>query len=424
MRIRELIVESKLVLLENLTKGSQNILRNINLVSGIADQLRYDHTVPHQLSKKFQKMQDNEVAEWFLNELDRMEQEGANGVSYSRDGKLNMWIALNYSSGADVWEDIEGELQDTLADYIALRNRNLLDERHADIQKFKGVKALHRYLVTHYHGALADLRDTLAKSALIKNPRSVLIADEPEYKIYLLQNRAAAIIHGKGATFCTANSQSDANWKSYSSRGPIFGLIPKGSMVKGPAGMFRVDPNAGMVPEKFQFDAPSHSFKDYLDHQCKPITIKERFPYLLDDLIKGMEANRAAIETPSEDPKNPILTYDVTKAIQDLKSKLAEFWTDKKRPAPMSEEDQATIAWFEEHFQPGDMLVMTNPRATPRVEFVGITQEGYELRKPNDPDIYIMPKLRIAKRNKEAWELRNNPEAAAQGEPEGEEPNL
>ena len=126
MRIRELIVESKIVLLENLSKGSQNILRNINLVSGIADQLRYDHTVPHQLSKKFQKMQDNEVAEWFLNELDRMEREGANGVSYSRDGKLNMWIALNYSSGADVWEDIEGELQDTLADYIALRNRNLL----------------------------------------------------------------------------------------------------------------------------------------------------------------------------------------------------------------------------------------------------------------------------------------------------------
>ena len=222
-------------------------------------------------------MDDVDAVKWFLGELDRMEREGSDGVPYSRDGKLHMWIEQNYANGSDLWEDIEGELQDTLRDFMILRNRNMLAERHQEINNYKGIKALHRYLVTHYQSALNDVRESAKSAALTKKARSILLADVPEYKLYLLQNRGAAIIHGKGATFCTANTNSDANWNSYSSKGAIFGLIPKGSMVTRAGGMFKpgTDPN-DKVQEKFQFDGPSLSFRNNLDLNEKPATIRER----------------------------------------------------------------------------------------------------------------------------------------------------
>jgi len=420
MRITELF-ESKSILLENLTKGSENILKNAKLVTNIAAQLRDDFTIPPKMSRQLSRMDDEEAVRWFLGELDRMEQEGADGVPYSREGKLHMWIAQNYANGADLWEDIEGELQDTLRDFMILRNRNLLAERHQEINNYKGVKALHRYLVTHYQTALNDVRESAKSAAMTKKARSVMLADVPEYKLYLLQNRGAAIIHGKGATFCTANTNSDVNWNSYSSKGALFGLIPKGSMVVKAGGMFKAgtDPK-DLVQEKFQFDGPSHSFRNNLDLNEKPETIKERFPYLLDDLIKGLNANKAEIENPPTEPNIEKKSYDVDKTLEVLKKNLGQYFTDKKRPV-LSEEDVSNIAWFEENFKENDMINVTNPRATPRYKFLGAGKDSttYSIEKP-DGTVVELGKARIARANKAAAEYRAAGEAG--DEPEVEEP--
>lgn len=345
MLLRELF-ESRINLLENLSKGSNNVLANKNLVAGIANGLRSDssQTMPFQLQQKFNKMADLDVAKWFLEQLDRIERQGYEGVNIGRDGQYNMWIAQCYANGNDQWEDIEGEMGPALRDFNILKNRQMLDPRHSDIGKYKGVKSLHRYMVTHYGTALEDIRKTAALAAFTKSARSVGIADEPEYKLIMIQNRASAIAFGRGATFCTANSSSSHNFDAYSGRAPLFGLVVKGEQQADTTGRL----GGKTFQEKYQFDASvssnSANFRDNLDHQVNPKIIREKFPYLWDDLSKGIMANREEIETPGEEAGIQKLAYNVQTELQKLKTNLAPYWTDKKRPAPVAEPtDQAAL---------------------------------------------------------------------------------
>lgn len=332
MFLRELF-ESRVILSEAQTKGAQNVLADKRLVAGIAAQLRDDFSLPFQFQAKLKKLPDEDVAKWFVDQLDSFERQGYEGIVYGRNGQYHMWVAQNYVQGADIWEDIEGEIGQALRDFTILKNRNLLDPRHSDIGKYKGVKALHRYMVQHYSETLNDVRQTAAMAAMLKSARSVLLADTPEYKIYYLQNRPAAIAFGKGATFCTANSNSDLNFKSYSSRAPLLGLLPKADPKPDTTGRL----GGKTFQEKFQFDASispqSANFRDNLDQQVNPKVIRERFPYLWDDLSKGWLANAQEIAEPAEEEGVQKLVYDPKKELQKLKDNLAPYWTNEKRPA-------------------------------------------------------------------------------------------
>jgi hypothetical protein len=332
MFLRELF-ESRVYLFENLSKGSTNVLADKRLVANVAAQLRDDFSLPFQLQSKLKKLPDEEVATWFVEQLDRFERQGYEGVVYGRNGQYHMWVAQNYAQGADIWEDIEGEIGQALRDFTILKNRNMLDPRHSEIGKYKGVKALHRYMVQHYSEQLQDVRQTAAQAAMLKSARSLLIADTPEYKIYLLQNRPAAVAYGKGATFCTANSNSDHNFKAYSSKAPLMGLLPKGEAKTDTSGRL----GGKTYQEKFQFDSSvspqSANFRDNLDRQVDPKIIQDRFPYLWDDIVKGFTANAQEIAEPAEEEGIQKLAYDPKKELQKLKDNLAAYWTNQKRPA-------------------------------------------------------------------------------------------
>ena len=148
MFLRELF-ESRTVLLESLSKGAMNVLANKNYVAGIAAGMRDDPSasLPYAMVAKFKKMSDEEVAKWFVEQLDRLERQGYEGIVYGRNGQYHMWVANNFAKGRDIWEDIEGEMGPALRDYTILKNRNMLSARHQDIQMYEGVKALHRYMV-------------------------------------------------------------------------------------------------------------------------------------------------------------------------------------------------------------------------------------------------------------------------------------
>mgnify|MGYP003344987922 CR=1 FL=1 len=116
MFLRELF-ESKVFLFENLSKGSSNVLADKKLVAGVAAQLRDDFSLPFQLQTKLKKLPDEEVTKWFVEQLDRFERQGYDGIVYGRNGQYNMWVAQNYAQGADIWEDIEGEIGQALRDF-------------------------------------------------------------------------------------------------------------------------------------------------------------------------------------------------------------------------------------------------------------------------------------------------------------------
>jgi len=321
MRIQEVILK------EN-TSGAKNVLANKQLVSRIADHIRFDRTVPTNIRRDRTKT-DLDLATWFVNELDKIDAAGVHGVISVRDGKNHMWLAKCYANGNDLWEDITGEYPETIRDFMLLRNRNLLDANHKELTQYNGVKNLHRYLVTHYDNILKDLRKDAVLNAIIKNKRSILVVDNPDYKIWLLQNRGAACAFGKGATFCTASSTDPGNWERYSKAGAIFGMVP--AEQRSYTGTDAFGKPQKELPEKFQFDAASYQFKNPLDMQVSAEQIKERFPYLYTDLVAGLRAHKNEIEAPREESGIEKKVYDVEAEIQKL-NKLSSYWTDKKRP--------------------------------------------------------------------------------------------
>ena len=130
-----------LLLEATLTKGSQRVMANKDLVAGIADALRDDarthpQNFPAGANRSFQKAPDEELARWFLEKLDDIEKEGYEGTVYSRDGVNSDWIARRYIAGSHNMEDLIGVLNMNLRDWYLLKNRDMLDPNHRDLPKF------------------------------------------------------------------------------------------------------------------------------------------------------------------------------------------------------------------------------------------------------------------------------------------------
>jgi hypothetical protein len=63
-----------------------------------------------------------------------------------------------------------------------------------------------------------------------------------------------------------------------------------------------------------------------------------------------------------------------------------------------------------EGYKIGDMVNVTNSRATPRYKIVGKTKTHYEIEKPNG-ETMMLPKKRIARVNKAGWDLAKSDSA-------------
>lgn len=356
---RELInlVERTLLTEAALSKGSQVIMKNAKLVSALADSVREDAMAnisqtglfPPGFSKQVKKMSDEAVAEWFLERLDQMEAEGYNGVQYSRDGVNNLWFVNKYIAGAHDYEDIAGKAQMNLSKYYFLKNRNLLDALHTDIQKFNGIRDLAKYIVYHYDTVLKDYEERLKTQALKKQVRAIVVVDNDDYKIYATLNRAANVLYGAGTTWCTAASSGSFNtmFKSYSDRAMIFQLNPKETKEVS----IQKDGKKTITgKERFQFDAGGPYFMNIADRPADKEEIRKNFPYLYDDLVNGLKNQKQEIESYIDscrnDPtlKNPdgqCREYNIDDEIKKLEVFIQAGWmTNKKRPSEIQDAAQ------------------------------------------------------------------------------------
>lgn len=315
------------------------------MVADLADALRDDarsnpSVFPPGSKAKFQKLPDEELANWFLENLDNIERTGYEGTVYSRDGVNNEWIARRYIAGSHNWEDLTGVMNMNLRDWYLLKNRNMLDPAHQDLFKFNGVRDVGRYLSTHYHDKLKDVRDAAAAAAVKKMSKTAKIVDNEDYAIYTVFNWAAARTVGLGTQWCTANSEFDGNYRNYSKRAMLFQLFPKepeeinkqkyGKIIQG--------------PEKYQFDAGSLSFMDIADERAPSASIKEKFPYLYTDLVGGLTANKEKLQTVidamaddpvlSSSPATKVTKYNIDDEIAKLSAFVNNgYFTTKRRPA-------------------------------------------------------------------------------------------
>jgi hypothetical protein len=123
------LIESLLMEAVALTKGSQRVMNDKNLVANLADSVRDDarshpSAFPAGSSRTFQKAPDEQLAQWFLENIDKIEKEGYEGTVYSRDGVNSEWIVRRYIAGSHNWEDLTGVMNMNLRDWYLLKNRN------------------------------------------------------------------------------------------------------------------------------------------------------------------------------------------------------------------------------------------------------------------------------------------------------------
>lgn len=349
MLLRELFYRN---LNENLSKGSSTVLTNKKLVAAVADALRDDAMMSPNFffgqAKAVQKMDDETATKWFLEQIDKMEQQGYQGVVFSRDGRNNLWIAQNYAALRDTWEDITGKMQSVLFDFYLLKNRDMLDPNHVDIMKFKSIRELGMHMVTHYSNQLEQLRRDKINEAKFKLARAAKIVGNDEYDIYVVLNRLGAQKLARGALWCTGMTNTDVHFKSYSSRAMLFNLFPKQTdQVE-----LTKDGKKITGQEKYQFDAGGPYFMDIADRPVNKELMKEKFPYLYDDLVNGLSASKAKLEelmdgmsddpTLNADSDSKTLNYDVDAEIQKLGKFLQSgHMQDTPRPPPEAQEPEA-----------------------------------------------------------------------------------
>lgn len=338
---------------EAFSKGSAKILQNKNLVKSLADSIRADvddnpNFFPRNAVNTFPRMQDAQLAEWFLGELDRMEQEGYEGTKLTSDGSINDWVVKKYISGAHTWEDLTGKLQQQLHNWVNLKKFGLLKPEHQNIPSFNGVLDLGKYMVGHYSNEMKELQNEIKKAALKKKAKSAVIVNNDDYKIYVTLNRAANQLTGANTTWCTTSSATDSHWNSYSNQAMLFQLFPKDAEFVSLEKEGRDHPIEGA--ERYQFGADSgYSFMDIADHRYPAEKVRERWPYLWDDLKSALQQQggklegimKALSEDPHmQDPDVKIKTYKIQTEINRLeKFKNRGYFTDEVRPAVEPEQE-------------------------------------------------------------------------------------
>lgn len=369
------LVNSFLIESVALTKGSQRVMNDKNLVASLAETVRDDARTnpgvfPPNSSRIFARQSDQEVAHWFLESLDKIEKQGYEGTVYSRDGVNSDWITRRYIAGSHNWEDIIGVMNMNLRDWYLLKNRNELDPRHKDLPKFNSVRDVGFYINSHYEDKLKAIRDASRRANESKMAKAPKLIDNEDYRVYVTLNQSANRALGLGTQWCTANSESNYNWNNYSSGGMLFQLLPYDKSVQGEKKLISMDvKRAGTsaepvkTNEKFQFDGGSICFNDNYDHRVSPPSkIQDRFPYLYTDLVSALKASKPQLEKMMAELKDDpsyqkdefkIKQYNVDDEIKKLDN-LKAFFTDKVRPKAKSIADKQDPRYKYSMHQPVD----------------------------------------------------------------------
>lgn len=343
------------MLTEGLSTESQAVLKNAAIVTGLANRVRGDSqfnasVFPPNAARNFRSAPDVDVTTWFLENLDNILDMGYDGEVFPFRQKKNLrttiidWVIKNYLARQHTWEDISGKLGMVLHEFFLLQRTNNLEELHANLPKFRGIHAMAAYIKEHYSDMLPDLKQEAKKKALEKLSKSAKLYDGDDYRLYAVFNRAAAVAIGLNTSWCTANSNTDANFYNYANQAILFQIIPYGK--KDADGKKTVKDR-----EKCQFSADRYlSFKNSADASMAPETVRSMYPYLGTDLIGSLTANASKLQTAldamSDDPvlnnvkDAKVIHYNIADEIKKLDAfKDAGFFTDKKRP---SEEPEQT----------------------------------------------------------------------------------
>lgn len=343
MWLRSLI--ETLIRLEE-SKGGDRVLANKKMVSDLAASIRDDaltnpSSFPLDFRRSLKRADDQNLAKWFVDQLDQIESQGYEGMQYSRDGVNHEWVARRYIAGSHNWEDVQGTMGMNLAKWYYLKNRDLLDKNHQELWKFNSIRDIGYYMTRHYEQALQDYVAALRAAADKKVSKAIKLVDNDDYRIYMILNRAAACSYGLGSNWCTANSTFSGHYHNYADQGALYQMYPKnaeqvskekfGKQIEG--------------SERYQFGPDAaFNFMDIADDRVPAEQIAERFPYLYHDLTSAMRSKSAELQayidklaqdpTLQDEDKTKIKHYVIADEINKLNGFLnRRYMTREPRPA-------------------------------------------------------------------------------------------
>lgn len=302
MRYLELLKEDKI---------ADKILRDPKSTKMLNIMWKMDHSVPaNYRSSLGPKPDEKKVVELFGKVIDEKLRNSLWG-DMSSDSKLDDYIIRSYINGQVDFEDLTGELIDSLGTYKALSMRGLLKPEHQDFNRIPTLLALKKVLAK-YSSEIQRMRSEEKIKQMKKQKDEIVLIDDERFFVVIPLNYGSCYIfnnaEGINATFCTGSS-STSWFDRYAKDGAMIMIFDK--------------ENPNSLAGKWQI----HSATNQLNNANQTVratnlgqaAFYKNFPGLLKRIAQAMDAKRDEIQEKSK-ALVPPNGYDVSKEIERLKT--------------------------------------------------------------------------------------------------------
>jgi hypothetical protein len=317
-----------------------NIIQEANVAAKIKDPktikmlgiaMRHDGTLPkNKVAALGPKPTDEQILKLWSDLLDASLRTTDYG-DISADGKFDDWLTRMYINGIADFEDINGEGGDALGAWKALSTRGKLKEPHQDFNKFKNLRQIQTIVQSRdYRNELARIKDSETIEKHKREKKELTLIDDNKFLVTLPFNYGACYTFnnsaGFQASFCTGSSSGLTWFQRYAPDGPIISIIDKD--------------NIDDVNGKWQMHAPTGQMNNgnqSLSYTSGDKKFAELFPGLLKKIVSSMQSKAEEIKQNSTEIVSG--GYDVSKAIDDIKSRLPYSWASEAKEEKPEDED-------------------------------------------------------------------------------------
>jgi hypothetical protein len=274
---------------------------------------KHDHSLPLNLiSKLGPNPTDKDIVREWGEMLEKILEHTDYG-DLSKDYKFADWLKKLYITGAGNWEDISGEGVDALAAWNALAIRGHLDKEYQDLNIFKTIKQLQKYVSQNnkYERQLAMIKDEAIMAQMKKDKKEIVLIDDDRFWVAIPLNFGACYTFnytGHPSNFCTGGSQGVMWFSTYAPSSMLIMIVDK--------------KNHNKEDGKWQLHAESSQLANSIqDHKYdKGLYFSQLFPGLMKRIISAIEAHADTIKNESKDIAPNFPGYDVANEIERIKN--------------------------------------------------------------------------------------------------------
>ena len=208
----------------------------------------------------------NEIDPSILQNIINFVMQGFESADPTANKEYVQWMAKVYANEGVMFEDMISKTTEWLQRYDLYKKKRLFKGDYANFANIMNLSWEKLWEVS----IRADFQMLLKQQEEKAMPRgeAETVFENDRVRIIVPKNKEAACYYGQGTTWCTAATQSNNMFDTYSSSGPLYILLPKQPQYDG---------------EKYQLHFESRQFMDEQDSQVEDLDglLTQRFGDLL-----------------------------------------------------------------------------------------------------------------------------------------------